>query len=131
MNKDILIQELEKTQVIEKAVHSLLLDDEKCRSNDNYLFGKVIEIIANNKGLPIDTNMQIVIDTFKNSNNPALLNYATVKRSRQKIQEHNPNLKSEEQIKKDLAECMHTITAHFMTMQDNKNYKQQVVVICC
>lgn len=104
MNKDILIQELEKTQVIEKIVHSLLLDDEKCRSNDNYLFGKVIEIIANNKGLPIDANMQIVIDTFKNSNNPALLNYATVKRSRQKIQEHNPNLKSEEQIKKDLAE---------------------------
>lgn len=104
MNKDILIQELEKTQVIEKAVHSLLLDDEKCRSNDNYLFGKVIEIIANNKGLPIDANMQIVIDTFKNSNNPALLNYATVKRSRQKIQEHNPNLRSEEQIKKDLAE---------------------------
>lgn len=48
--------------------------------------------------------MQIVIDTFKNSNNPALLNYATVKRSRQKIQEHNPNLRSEEQIKKDLAE---------------------------
>jgi len=104
MNNNILIQELEKTQVIEKAVHSLLLNDEKCRSNDNYLFGRVIEVIANNKGLPIDANMQIVIDTFKNSNNPALLNYATVKRSRQKIQERNPNLKSEEQIKKDLAE---------------------------
>lgn len=104
MNKDILIQELEKTQVIEKIVHSLLLDDEKCRSNDNYLFGKAIEIMANNRGLPIDADMQTVIDTFKNSNNPILLNYATVKRSRQKIQEHNPNLRSEEQIKKDLAE---------------------------
>lgn len=104
MNKDFLIQELEKTQVIEKVVHSLLLDDEKCRSNDNYLFGKAIEIMAHNKDLPIDANMQTVIDTFKNSSNPALLNYATVKRSRQKIQEHNPTLRSEEQIKKDLAE---------------------------
>ena len=46
MNNDILIQELEKTQVIKKVVHSLLLDDEQCRNNDNYLFGKVIEIIA-------------------------------------------------------------------------------------
>lgn len=104
MNNDILIQELEKTQVIEKVVHSLLLDDEKCRSNDNYLFARVIEIMAHNKGLPIDANMQTVIDTFKSSGNPTLLNYATVKRSRQKIQEHNPNLRSEEQIKKDLAE---------------------------
>ncbi len=104
MNKDILIQELEKTQVIEKIVHSLLLDDEKCRSNDNYLFGKTIETMAHNKELSISKEMQILIDAFKNSNDPILLNYATVKRSRQKIQEHNPNLRSEEQLKKDLAE---------------------------
>lgn len=40
MNNDILIQELEKTQVIEKVVHSLMNSEEKCRSNDNYLFGR-------------------------------------------------------------------------------------------
>lgn len=104
MNDDILKQELEKTQTIEKAVYTLLLDDERCRSNDNYLYGKTVELIAHNKGLQINEEMQTVINVFKNSNNPVLLNYATVKRSRQKTQEHNKSLRSEEQIKKDLAE---------------------------
>ena len=104
MNNDILIQELEKTQVIEKVVHSLMNNDEKCRSNDNYLFGRTIETMAHNKGLPISKEMQTLIDAFKNSNDPILLNYATVKRSRQKFQQHIPALRSEEHIKKDLAE---------------------------
>lgn len=89
---------------VQKVVYSCMLDDERCRKDDDYLYGKAIEKIASNKGIPLSNDIKIVVKVFKDSNSPALLNYATVRRSRQRIQELTPELRSNEQRKKELEE---------------------------
>lgn len=104
-NKKKLENDVNKKLVeVQKVVYSCMLDDERCRKDDDYLYGKAIETIASNKGIPINNDMKAVIKIFKQSNNPALLNYATVKRSRQRIQELSPELRSNEQRRKELEE---------------------------
>lgn len=89
---------------VQKVVYSCMLDDERCRKDDDYLYGKAIEKIASNKGIPLSNDIKIVVKVFKDSDSPALLNYATVRRSRQRIQELTPELRSNEQRKKELEE---------------------------
>ena len=92
----IINQEIKKAKSIARIAFCLMSDDEKCRIDDNYLYSRVIEVNASNKNLPLDDDIRAVINAFKHSSSPALLNYETVIRSRQKIQELNPSLRNAE-----------------------------------
>lgn len=92
----IINQEIKKAKSIASIEFLLVSDDEKCRIDDNYLYSRTIEAYASNKNLPLDDDLKTVINVFKYSSNPALLNYETVKRNRQKIQELHPSLRNAE-----------------------------------
>lgn len=96
MYEDIIKLEIKKAKSIARIAFCLMADDEKCRIDDNYLYSRVIEANASNKNLPLDDDIRAVINVFKYSSSPALLNYETVIRSRQKIQELNPLLRNKE-----------------------------------
>lgn len=49
-NKNKLENDVNKKLIeVQKVVYSCMLDDERCRKDDDYLYGKAIEKIASNK----------------------------------------------------------------------------------
>lgn len=96
MFEEIIAKDIANRKSIAKIVLSLMEDDEKCRINDKYLYSRTVEELASIKNLPLDDDINAVIRVFKQSSNPALLNYETVIRSRQKIQELHPLLRNKE-----------------------------------
>lgn len=96
MFEEIIAKDIANRKSIAKIVLSLMEEDEKCRINDKYLYSRTVEKLASIKNLPLDDDINAVIRVFKQSSNPALLNYETVIRSRQKIQELYPLLRNKE-----------------------------------
>lgn len=96
MFEEIIAKDIANRKSIAKIVLFLMEEDEKCRINDKYLYSRTVETLASIKNLPLDDDINAVIRVFKQSNNPALLNYETVIRSRQKIQELYPLLRNKD-----------------------------------
>lgn len=79
--------ELRNTSDLVKA---LLTADEKCRNSDSYLYLRVLSVIAEKRGIDL---RDITISNFlMNMHGTAFPIFETVRRARQKVQEHNPNL---------------------------------------
>lgn len=73
-------------------VHEILKAEPECRNSDNILYLRVIQIIGKQNG--IDVNNMSVPSLFRNMAAMKLPAFETVRRTRQKIQECNPELRA-------------------------------------
>jgi len=97
---------------ITEVVKGILTEDPKARDSDNYLYVKVCEKI----------NPEAMMMNFKyvtlNTSTLGLPNRETVRRTRQKVQEIHPELKSSDEV--DAVKFLHE--------QDYKAYAQRMFV---
>ena len=71
-------------------VKSLLEQDKQCRNSDSVLYLKVLSAAAKQKG--IDLEKMTVPHFLLNLHGAGLPGFETVRRTRQKIQQHHPEL---------------------------------------
>ena len=71
-------------------VRSILEQDKQCRNSDSFLYLKVLSVTAKQKG--IDLEKMTVPYFLLNLHGAGLPPFESVRRARQKIQEHNPHL---------------------------------------
>ena len=75
---------------IKKIVQSLLEIDRKARSSDSYLYLRVIQVIADEKGIYLENvSVPYFLENMREMGFPA---FETVRRTRQKLQAENPEL---------------------------------------
>lgn len=73
-------------------VHEILKAEPECRNSDNILYLRVLQTIGKQNG--IDVNNMSVPTLFRNMSAMKLPAFETVRRTRQKVQECNPELKA-------------------------------------
>lgn len=73
-----------------ELVKALLMTDEQCRNSDSYLYLRVLSTIASTKG--IDLTGIAVPEFLMEYHGTEFPIFETVRRARQKLQEHNPDL---------------------------------------
>lgn len=71
-------------------VKSILEQDERCRNSDSLLYLEVLFAVADKKGIPLSfmTVPMFLLDHHGTNFPP----FESVRRARQKVQEHNPHL---------------------------------------
>lgn len=79
-----------------KLVHELLITEPKCRNSDNYLYLRVLELVGKQNGIDIQT--MTVPTLLCNMSAMKLPPFESVRRSRQKLQEHNEDLRATESV---------------------------------
>lgn len=77
-------------------VKSILEQDKQCRNSDSFLYLKVLSVTAQQKG--IDLEKMTVPYFLLNLHGAGLPPFESVRRARQKIQEHNPHLAACERV---------------------------------
>ena len=71
-------------------VKSILEQDKQCRNSDSFLYLKVLSVIGKQKGIDID---KMSIPYFLlNLHGAGFPGFETVRRTRQKLQQHHPEL---------------------------------------
>lgn len=83
-------------------VKSILQNDIQARNSDSLLYLQVLNMQAEEKG--IDLNIISVADFLLNINELGLANFETVRRTRQKVQQHYPHLAGSKAVKKARSE---------------------------
>lgn len=73
-----------------ELVRELLTNEPQTRNSDNLLYLRVLQTVGQEKG--IDVNNMSVARFFHCLNNYGFPAFETVRRTRQKLQEHNPEL---------------------------------------
>ena len=81
------MNDLKNTTALVKA---LLEEYKQCRNSDSFLYLKVLSVTGNRKGIDIET--MSVPYFLLNLHGTAFPPFESVRRARQKIQEHNPHL---------------------------------------
>lgn len=71
-------------------VKSILEHDKQCRNSDSFLYLKVLEIVGQKKG--IDIHSMSIPYFLINMSGTAFPPFESVRRARQKLQEHHPEL---------------------------------------
>lgn len=104
--------DLKTTTALVKAI---LEQDKQCRNSDSFLYLKVLEIIGKKKGIDIH---QMSIPYFLiNMSGTAFPPFESVRRARQKIQEHHP----------ELGACKEVADARAMNEDGYREYARGVV----
>ena len=88
------MHELKKVSQVVKAV---LEADERARNSDHYLYLKVLQIMAEPKGININ-EMPVAVFLLR-CNSMLLPPFETVRRTRQKTQEKYPELAASEKVR--------------------------------
>lgn len=70
-------------------VKALLEDDERCRNSDSYLYLQVVKVVAVKKGIDLK---EITIPEFLLGMGDMFPPFETIRRTRQKVQQHHPEL---------------------------------------
>ena len=71
-------------------VKSILEQDKQCRNSDSFLYLKVLSVVGKRKGIDIET---VPVPYFlTNLQGTAFPPFESVRRARQKIQQHHPEL---------------------------------------
>lgn len=71
-------------------VKSILEQDKQCRNSDSFLYLKVLSVIGKQRGIDID---KMSVPYFLvNLHGAGFPGFETVRRTRQKIQQHHPEL---------------------------------------
>lgn len=79
-----------------KLVKTILEEDKQARNSDSFLYLKVIETIADQKGINLyGISIPIFLVSMKENGFPG---FETVRRTRQKIQQHHPELAACEKV---------------------------------
>ena len=97
-------------------VHEILKAEPECRNSDNILYLRILQIIGKQHG--VDVNAMSVPELFRNMKNYAFPAFETVRRTRQKVQECNPELRAT-----DTVEAYRT-----MLEEEYKDYARRHVV---
>ena len=71
-------------------VKSILEQDKQCRNSDSFLYLKVLSVIGKQRG--IDIEKMSVPYFLEHLHGAGLPGFETVRRTRQKIQQHHPEL---------------------------------------
>mgnify|MGYP003299679445 CR=1 FL=1 len=79
--------DLKTTTALVKAI---LEQDKQCRNSDSFLYFRVLEIIGKRKG--IDINEMSIPYFLLNMSGKDFPPFESVRRARQKLQEHHPEL---------------------------------------
>lgn len=87
---------------ISKLVKTLLISDPKTRNSDNYLYYRILKMQGEKKGIDIE-KMPLTTFLMKMSEY-GFAPFETVRRTRQKLQEHNPELAAVEEVAEYRAE---------------------------
>ena len=87
------MNELKNTTALVKAI---LEQDKQCRNSDSFLYLKVLSVTGKRKGIDIDS--MSVPYFLLNLHGTAFPPFESVRRARQKIQEHNPHLAASESV---------------------------------
>ena len=82
-----MMNELKNTTAL---VKSILEQDKQCRNSDSFLYLKVLSTAAKQKG--IDLEKMTVPYFLLNLHGAGLPGFETVRRTRQKLQQHHPEL---------------------------------------
>ena len=77
-------------------VHEILKAEPICRNSDNVLYLRVLQTIGKQNG--IDINKMSVPTLFYNMGSLKLPAFETVRRTRQKVQECNPELRATDTV---------------------------------
>lgn len=84
-------QQLNNTKII---VQSLLETDRKTRNSDSYLYLRIIQIIADEKGIYLENiSVPFFLENMRELGFPP---FETVRRTRQKLQAENPLLAADD-----------------------------------
>lgn len=90
------MNKLNSLYTIEKLVQKILLEDAEARNDDNYLIFKVYMQIGADKGIDLDKqSFQYILLNRKSCGFPA---FETIRRTRQKIQQWNPDLRASDEV---------------------------------
>lgn len=84
-----------------ELVKFLLEDDERCRNSDSYLYLQVVKVVAIKKDIDLKS---ITIPDFLLSMGDVFPPFETVRRTRQKVQQHHPELCANERVEAFRAE---------------------------
>lgn len=71
-------------------VKSILEEDRQCRNSDSFLYLKVLSVVAGQKG--VDLERMSVPYFLLNLHGTGFPGFETVRRTRQKLQQHHPEL---------------------------------------
>lgn len=82
-----MMNELKNTTALVKTI---LEQDKRCRNSDSFLYFRVLSVVAKQKGITLD--FMTVPDFLLNFHGRHFPPFESVRRARQKIQEHNPEL---------------------------------------
>jgi hypothetical protein len=85
--------DLKTTTALVKAI---LEQDKQCRNSDSFLYFRVLEIIGKRKG--IDINEMSIPYFLLNMSGKDFPPFESVRRARQKLQEHHPELAACEEV---------------------------------
>ena len=77
-------------------VKSILEQDKQCRNSDSFLYLKVLSVIGKQKG--IDLEKMSVPYFLLNLHGAGFPGFETVRRTRQKLQQHHPELAACERV---------------------------------
>lgn len=77
-------------------VHEILKNEPDCRNSDNILYLRVLQTIGKQNG--IDVNNMSVPTLFHNMQGYKFPAFETVRRTRQKVQECNPELRATDTV---------------------------------
>lgn len=73
-------------------VKALLTEDERCRNSDSFLYLRVLCVIADRKGITL--GFVNVPNFFLHMHGTEFPIFESVRRARQKLQEHHPELRA-------------------------------------
>ena len=79
-----------------ELVKAILEENEQTRNSDSFLYLKVLSAVGQQKG--IDIEKMTVPFFLENLHGAGLPGFETVRRTRQKIQQHHPELASSDRI---------------------------------
>ena len=88
---------MNELQTTTKLVKAILEEDEQARNNDGYLYFKVLDVCGKRDG--VDYIAMTVQDFLPYVNSLNVPNSETVRRTRQKVQHHHPELAASERVK--------------------------------
>lgn len=84
-------------KTISKLVKHILETEPQTRSNDGFLYLKVLRVAADRKGISVDG---MTVENFLlNRHEIGLPGFETVRRTRQKVQQEHPELAASERVK--------------------------------
>lgn len=84
-------------QTTTKLVRTILEQDKQARNSDSFLYLRVIENIANQKGINLyGISVPMFLKCMKDYGFPG---FETVRRTRQKVQQHHPELAACDNVK--------------------------------